>query len=130
MCGTCDHNLSKTAGQRAILLAAALDTSTKDQFERAFDSDKPFDIPFKVCRSCNSKVDAAIRKVEKDTPSFFPDVCPAAGGTTGNRRKNAVKLGMALVDESNRPLIKMLARCAGRWWDGAGAAKCKVDSPR
>ena len=49
----------------------------------------------------------------KNTLSFFPDVRPAAGGTTGNRRKNTVKLGMALVDESNRPLIKLFARCAG-----------------
>jgi len=118
MCGTCDHDLSKTAGRRAILLAAALDASTKDQFERAFDSDKPFNIPFKVCRSCNNKVDAAIKKVEEETPPFFPDVCPAAGGTTGKRGKNAVKLGMALVDESNRPLIKLFACCA----DGTGPA--------
>ena len=58
MCTTCYHDLSNTAGRRAIILAAALDVSTKDQFERAFDSDKPFDIPFKVCRSCNNKVDA------------------------------------------------------------------------
>jgi len=95
MCGTCDHDLLKTAGRRTILLAAALDALTKGQFERAFDSDKPFNIPFKLCRSCNNKVDAAIKKVEEETPPLFPDVCPAAGGTTGKKGKNAVKLGLA-----------------------------------